>query len=250
MTCVCFKLTPILRDFPQSLLVCFIALSVFVLVQTGYPQQGPANRTPQSKSVRKRSAPSAPIIGRHQPFVDRQMSTLRRIFLKYDYYEPPRFIWSNDEIWQDLFKNRADLRLSLKKEPNSDKLNDVWFTQFQMEYEVLSLLASNQLDFLSFELGLNDGQVVGLERIVRSDLRQKHQILRTLPASQTSDTYLDRVAETSRKTDVRFQRLLFDEQLKSYQRIKLNAMPESTGQHKFNRLFLPAMDWVRGIAGV
>jgi hypothetical protein len=167
--------------------------------------------------------------------MDLQMTTLKRIFLKYDGNDVPTFIWYNDQIWWDLYKNRGDLDARLKNDLENGRSTAVWSTQYEMEDAVLSLLASNQLEFLAYELELSDSQVDAVEKVIRSDVMRKHQIFRVLWPQPESDLLFEQIGAISDNTDLKLRRILFQEQFKGYQRIKADAFRLSSGRLAFNK---------------
>jgi hypothetical protein len=167
--------------------------------------------------------------------MDLQMTTLKRIFLKYDGNDVPTFIWYNDQIWWDLYKNRGDLDARLKNDLENGRSTAVWSTQYEMEDAVLSLLASNQLEFLAYELELSDSQVDAVEKVIRSDVMRKHQIFRALWPQTVCDLLFKQIGAVSEGTDMKLKQILFQEQFREYQRIKDDAFRLSSGRLAINK---------------
>jgi len=166
-------------------------------------------------------------VARDYPLLQVQMTALRQIFFKYDDYESPRFVWGNDQIWWDILKVRGDLQVLAEQAPSTDR-PEIWSTQYEMEHAVLTLLASNHLDFLVSELELSDDQIGRIDKVLQSDVARKHQTLRSMWPNISADNLFGRLTEISRDTDSLIRRLLFDEQLRDYERIKSDAARSET----------------------
>jgi hypothetical protein len=163
-----------------------------------------------------------PKVARDLPLLQVQMTALRQIFFKYDDYDSPRFVWGNDQIWWDILKIRADLDPLAQQAPAADRPG-IWSTQYEMEHTVLTLLASNHLDFLVSQLELSDDQIGRMDKVLQSDVARKHQTLRSMWPNISSEILFRRLSEISQDTDILIRRLLFDEQLRDYERIKSDA---------------------------
>ena len=204
-----------------SVILCLALLTASTVVS----QSSAPRSSKHSRSVRN-SRPAKPAV-RDIFLLQLQMAALRQVFLKYDDYESPRLVWCNDQIWWDMLKIRGDLDVLLKNASAVDR-NGTWSTQYEMEDTVLTLLASNHLDFLVSELELSNDQINGIEKVLHSDVSKKHQTLRMMWPNFDPEYLFRRLDEITNETDFFIRKVLFDEQLKDYQRIKSDAFRSQT----------------------
>ena len=156
--------------------------------------------------------------------VDSQLHYFGKVMVKYSSEDTVSLIWCDDRIWWDLYRSRVGLAAQLTEIDRSEQSRSrVWELRTRMEREALWLLATDEINLMASELELTDDQFPKFMAAVRQDAKRKHQALKTYPANNTPERFLDDLRQISNETEATLLKLLSPVQQESYTEIKLDT---------------------------
>jgi len=221
------KSIPLLRNAMASCISVLLILLCLLIIGLTQASGQSSKRTGKSgKAIaQRRPGPAiAPNVKTLSPLIYQQANDLWRIYGKYELDEVPRFLWVDEQLWDDLYTARFPLTSSIDKHNRKELVRSVATGQYRMELEILSLLIAEQVTFLTEELELTEAQIDRLSLLVNQDMYKKHRLLLTTCPKVNVGRLLEGVRKISARTDLKMQQILFPDQLTYYRRLNLKAL--------------------------